>query len=506
MSERSVRPARRPQDLQALRRRRVPALRERPVLRGDRRARAASWPTPRWPPARTPATPSSRPARRSPAGRPRRRTTAARSSTASPRCSRAAAASSSRRSRPARALRAQGRGRRRRGDRPLGLVRRLDRQDRPGRRRRPTRSRAVLQLLASRSRPASSRSSRRRSRRCSGWCRVLAPVIVTGNTAVVLASEQRPLPAVTLAEVLATSDVPGGVVNVLTGRTAEIAPWLASHMDVNAIDLAGRRRRRGRGPARSRPPTTSSASLRPEADRLGRRPGAAADAGVPGDEDRLAPDRRLTAGGSSAAGGPRRADRRSLRVGQDPSRRGVRPAAAGPRRLLQGRRRPDAAASPDSRHRRLGPPCLVGHAGRHWPRSRRSAATAPVTCRSTTWSTTPGSAHAASTCTARRRSSAPGSSPPSWWHRRVNTDCWPTPWCVRRSRSTNFLRRLRRDLAEHRDPPLTLVRRGLTQLRAEPSVVARQMSLGCRPCDRAGTLAALRAAAQAGRPDNRPAR
>ena len=77
---------------------------------------------------------------------------------------------------------------------------------------------------------------------------------------------------------------------------------------------------------------------------------------------------------------------------------------------------------------------------------------------------------------------------------------------VRRSRSMNFLRRLRRDLAEHRDPPLTLVRRGLTQLRAEPSVLARQMSLGCRPCDRAGTLAALRAAAQAGRPDNRPAR
>ena len=56
---------------------------------------------------------------------------------------------------------------------------------------------------------------------------------------VVLASEQYPLPAVTLSEVLATSDVPGGVVNVLTGRVAEIAPWLASHMDVNAIDLTG---------------------------------------------------------------------------------------------------------------------------------------------------------------------------------------------------------------------------------------------------------------------------
>jgi acyl-CoA reductase-like NAD-dependent aldehyde dehydrogenase len=68
---------------------------------------------------------------------------------------------------------------------------------------------------------------------------VVAPAIVTGNTVVVLASERRPLPAVTLGEVLATSDVPGGVVNILTGRTAEVAPWLASHQDVNALDLSG---------------------------------------------------------------------------------------------------------------------------------------------------------------------------------------------------------------------------------------------------------------------------
>jgi acyl-CoA reductase-like NAD-dependent aldehyde dehydrogenase len=67
----------------------------------------------------------------------------------------------------------------------------------------------------------------------------LAPVIVSGNTAVVIASEARPLAAVTLAEVLATSDVPGGVVNVLTGFKKELIPWLASHMDVNAIDLTG---------------------------------------------------------------------------------------------------------------------------------------------------------------------------------------------------------------------------------------------------------------------------
>jgi acyl-CoA reductase-like NAD-dependent aldehyde dehydrogenase len=67
----------------------------------------------------------------------------------------------------------------------------------------------------------------------------LAPIVVSGNSAVVLASQQRPLPAVTLAEVLATSDLPGGVVNVLTGFTAELVKPLAAHMDVNALDLAG---------------------------------------------------------------------------------------------------------------------------------------------------------------------------------------------------------------------------------------------------------------------------
>jgi acyl-CoA reductase-like NAD-dependent aldehyde dehydrogenase len=67
----------------------------------------------------------------------------------------------------------------------------------------------------------------------------LAPVIVGGNVAVVVASESRPLAAIELAEVLATSDVPGGVVNILTGYKGELAPWLASHMDVNALDLAG---------------------------------------------------------------------------------------------------------------------------------------------------------------------------------------------------------------------------------------------------------------------------
>ncbi len=72
-----------------------------------------------------------------------------------------------------------------------------------------------------------------------GLVSVVAPVVVTGNTAVVVSSDRRPLPAVTFAEVLATSDVPGGVVNILTGDAATVGPWLASHMDVNAIDLVG---------------------------------------------------------------------------------------------------------------------------------------------------------------------------------------------------------------------------------------------------------------------------
>jgi acyl-CoA reductase-like NAD-dependent aldehyde dehydrogenase len=72
-----------------------------------------------------------------------------------------------------------------------------------------------------------------------GLVSVVAPVIVTGNTVVVAASPERPLPAVTFAEVLATSDVPAGVVNVLTGTHDRTLATLASHMDVNAIDLTG---------------------------------------------------------------------------------------------------------------------------------------------------------------------------------------------------------------------------------------------------------------------------
>ncbi|MEU0359471.1 aldehyde dehydrogenase family protein [Streptomyces cyaneofuscatus] len=72
-----------------------------------------------------------------------------------------------------------------------------------------------------------------------GLVSVIAPVIATGNTAVVIASADAPLPALSLGEVLATSDVPGGVVNILSGATAELAAPLAAHQDVNAIDLTG---------------------------------------------------------------------------------------------------------------------------------------------------------------------------------------------------------------------------------------------------------------------------
>lgn len=72
-----------------------------------------------------------------------------------------------------------------------------------------------------------------------GLVSAIAPALVTGNTVVVVASQRFPLSAISLAEVLATSDLPGGVVNILTGSPAEVAPWLASHADVDALDLVG---------------------------------------------------------------------------------------------------------------------------------------------------------------------------------------------------------------------------------------------------------------------------
>ena len=72
-----------------------------------------------------------------------------------------------------------------------------------------------------------------------GLIDAIAPIIVGGNTVIVLASTKAPLSAMSFAEVLATSDVPAGVINILTGKKEEIAPWMASHMDIDGFDISG---------------------------------------------------------------------------------------------------------------------------------------------------------------------------------------------------------------------------------------------------------------------------
>jgi acyl-CoA reductase-like NAD-dependent aldehyde dehydrogenase len=72
-----------------------------------------------------------------------------------------------------------------------------------------------------------------------GLVQSIAPVLAGGNTAIVIASEKYPLGAITLSEALGTSDLPGGVVNILTGSSAELAPWAGSHMDIDGIDASG---------------------------------------------------------------------------------------------------------------------------------------------------------------------------------------------------------------------------------------------------------------------------
>ena len=127
-----------------------------------------------------------------------------------------------------------------------------------------------------------------------GLVSVLAPVLTTGNTAVVVASDERPIPAMTLAEVLATSDLPGGVVNILTGRCAELAPVLAAH----------RRRQRPRPRRRSRWSLRRARARRGDEREAHRPPRwrgarlvgttiAAAHALFRRDKDGLAPGRRL---------------------------------------------------------------------------------------------------------------------------------------------------------------------------------------------------------------------
>ena len=132
------------------------------------------------------------------------------------------------------------------------------------------------------------RSSRRTSRALAGLVSRIAPAIVGGNAVVAVASETHPLAAIELAEALATADVPGGVVNILTGQRDELAPWLAGHMDVNAIDVTGADgdvAELERLAAENVKRVVRGARRRPE--RLG-------DLRLPRAEDRLAPDRRLS--------------------------------------------------------------------------------------------------------------------------------------------------------------------------------------------------------------------
>ena len=144
-----------------------------------------------------------------------------------------------------------------------------------------------------------------------GLVDVLAPVLATGCTAVVVAAEARPLPAIGLAEVLATSDVPAGVANMLTGRTAELAPWLAAHAEVQALDLAGAPAELAADLERAAAGTVKRVLPRPATEpdpTAATRPRPAA--GVHRDQDRLAPGRALSGRGDPrpapmATAGPR---------------------------------------------------------------------------------------------------------------------------------------------------------------------------------------------------------
>ena len=149
---------------------------------------------------------------------------------------------------------------RRPGHRPLGLVRRLGRQDRPGPRLVQPGRRAVLQLHD----PRADRRRRRRRARDLVAARARQPARPAAGRRATPSScsrrETRPLPAVTLTEVLATSDVPGGVVNVLTGLKTELVPVLAGARRRRRARHLGRPRRHARPRPSSSPPTTSSAS------------------------------------------------------------------------------------------------------------------------------------------------------------------------------------------------------------------------------------------------------
>ena len=379
--------------------------------------------------------------------------------------------------------------RRRRGDRPAGLVRRLGRQDRPGRRRRQPGRRPVLQ-------PLDARADRRRRRaRAAG---VLAARPGQRGRAGDRHRQHRAWSSPSRAAPAAGGHARRGAGHLRRARRRgqhahrrrrpRSRPWLASHMDVNAHRPDRRRRRRRAGHRRSRwprPRTSSGCAAPGRRAGLDRRPGPRPDDRLPRDQDGLAPDRASEtvpthastscpiashaaigcAPGSSSSPDPRgRASRaspsgsgcRSLRLddfykdGDDPTLpRSDRPGRNADRRLgrpgvlvLRRRRRRRRAAVPR--------PGRVDVAGlRHRPRR-------------------PDRAPRRSTSAARRTSWRRGSSPRRWSPTAARAGLLADAVCVRSTPLVTFWRRLTRDLREHRKPPLVLVRRGL-HLLADPA-------------------------------------
>ena len=192
------------------------------------------------------------------------------------------------------------------GDRPLGLVRGLRRQARAGARLVEPGRRARTSTSPCPSRPASSRSSRRRSRRCSASSRGSRRRSSAAMPSSRSPREASPLAAVELAEALATSDLPGRRRQPAHRPRAELAPWLASHMDVNAIDLTGA------DGLRTDLERAAAENVKRVVTGRRRRAEPLRDLGLPRAEDDLAPDRRLALEGR---------DPRLGRRGHDPAAR-----------------------------------------------------------------------------------------------------------------------------------------------------------------------------------------
>ena len=320
---------------------------------------------------------------------------------------------------------------------------------------------------------------------------MIAPVIAGGNACVVVAAEPDAYVAITFGEVLATSDVPAGVVNLLTGSAAEIGPHLAAHADVNALDLTG-------ADAELRPPIEQAASdtvkrvYRPKGDPgLHRRAGHGSAACVPGDQDGLAPDRR------PVAGRRHRLLRWITGVGQSACCSPVRPAAGSPgwpgwrparswgwttstaTSIIPGCR---ALGRTAPRHRRLGRHRELGHRGGAGGRSSRCARSARRPVPTYDIATSRRTGRTRSTSKDPPAASWPrASSPPIWWPPADRPACSAT-----RSTSTA-------PAADHaaavrpRRPRAPQADRGAAPARARPlsrrarRPPARSLALGCRP-------------------------